>query len=268
MQLRTNDFQFDGKKLSELEIQGGKFVVVNTSESNKTRKIGLTRSLTTEEGIVGNKTITGINETVLTITIIISKFDYNNEPTTITDNDLKILTTWLFSPVNYKELTALDEEADIIYYGMFTDGEQTYLNKLNQGYITLTFELDSNHAYGREVQYIKEVNGTLEINIPFEDNIRDYYYPDIEFNVTGNSFTIKNITMNETMEFTNLDDSCRHGIIYGDGIMTMVNVTDKEFNLRKKSNKKFIRLQNGNNKIQITGNGTFTIKVQPKISLR
>ena len=268
MQLRTNDFQFDGKKLSELEIQGGKFVVVNTSESNKTRKIGLTRSLTTEEGIVGNKTITGIDETVLTITIIISKFDYNNEPTTITDNDLKALTTWLFSPVNYKELIALDEEADIIYYGMFTDGEQTYLNKLNQGYITLTFELDGNHAYGREVQYTKEVNGTLEINIPFEDNIRDYYYPDIEFNVTGNSFTIKNITMNETMEFTNLDDSCRHGIIYGDGIMTMVNLSDNEFNLRKKSNKKFIRLQNGNNKIQITGNGTFIIKVQPKISLR
>lgn len=268
MQLRTNDFQFDGKKLSELEIQGGKFVVVNTSESNKTRKIGLTRSLTTEEGIIGNKTITGIDETVLTITIIISKFDCNNEPTTITDNDLKTLTTWLFSPVNYKELVALDEEADIIYYGMFTDGEQTYLNKLNQGYITLTFQLDSNHAYGREVQYTKEVNGTLEINIPFEDNIRDYYYPDIEFNVTGNSFTIKNVTMDEIMEFADLNDSCRHGIVYGDGIMTMVSITDKEFNLRKKSNKKFIRLQNGENKIQITGNGTFIIKVQPKISLR
>ena len=268
MQLRTNDFQFDGKKLSELEIQGGKFVVVNTSESNKTRKIGLTRSLTTEEGIVGNKTITGIDETVLTITIIISKFDYNNEPTTITDNDLKALTTWLFSPVNYKELIALDEEADIIYYGMFTDGEQTYLNKLNQGYITLTFELDSNHAYGREVPYVKTVNGIVEFNIPFEDNIRDYYYPDIEFNVIGNSFSIKNVTMDETMEFTDLNDSCRHGIIYGDGIMTMISVTNNEVNLRQKSNKKFIRLQNGDNMIQITGNGTFTIKVQPKISLR
>ena len=268
MQLRTNDFQFDGKKLSELEIQGGKFVVVNVSESNKTRKIGLTRSLTTEEGIVGNRIVTKIDETTLTITIIISKFDYNNEPTTITDNDLKILTTWLFSPVNYKELIALDEEADIIYYGMFTDGEQTYLNKLNQGYITLTFELDSNHAYGREVQYTKEVNGTLEINIPFEDNIRDYYYPDIEFNVTGNSFTIKNVTMDEIMEFTDLNDSCRHGIVYGDGIMTMVSLSDNEFNLRKKSNKKFIRLQNGENKIQITGNGIFIIKVQPKTSLR
>ena len=139
---------------------------------------------------------------------------------------------------------------------------------LNQGYITLSFQLDSNHAYGREVQYVKAVNGTVEFDIPFEDNVREYYYPDIEFNVTGNSFSIKNITMNETMEFTNLDSSCRHGIIYGDGIMTMISLSDNAVNLREKSNKKFIRLQNGNNKIQITGNGTFTIKVQPKISLR
>ena len=268
MQLRTNDFQFDGKKLSELEIQGGKFVVVNTSESNKTRKIGLTRSLTTEEGVIGNKTIAKIDETALTMTIIISKFDSKDEPTTITDNDLKILTTWLFSPVNYKELIALDEEADIIYYGMFTDGEQTYLNKLNQGYITLTFELDSNHAYGEEIHYVKEVDGTLNFIINFEDNVRNYYYPDIEFNVTGNSFSIKNVTMNETMEFTGLDSSCQHGIIYGDGIMTMVSLSNNKVNLRGKSNKKFIRLQNGDNEIQIVGNGTFTIKVQPKISLR
>lgn len=268
MQLRTNDFQFNGKKLSELEIQGGKFVVVNTSESNNTRKVGLTRSLTIEEGVVGNKTITKIDETILTITIIISKFNYEDEPETITDDDLKTLTTWLFSPVNYKELKALDEKADIIYYGMFIDGEQTYLNKLNQGYITLTFQLDSNHAYGEEIEYVKAVNGTVEFNIPFEDNVREYYYPDIEFDVAGNSFSIKNVTMDETMEFTGLDSSCQHGIIYGDGIMTMVSISDNRVNLRQKSNKKFLRLQNGDNTIQITGNGTFTIKVQPKISLR
>ena len=278
MQLRTNDFQFNGKKLSELEIQGGKFVVVNTSESNKTRKIGLTRSLTTGEGVVGNKTITGIDESTLTMTIIISKFNSENEPATITDNDLEVLTTWLFSPVNYKELVALDEEANIIYYGMFTDGEQTYLNKLNQGYITLTFELDSNHAYGREVQYTKEVNGTLEINITkrggstftidFKNNVGEYYYPDIEFNVSGSSFSIENTTLGERIEFNNLDASCRKGVIYGEGIMTIISSTDATVNMREKSNRKFLRLKNGVNTIKIIGSGTFTFHIQPKISLR
>lgn len=263
MQLRTDDFQFNGQKLSDFG-----FVVVNTGNSNNTRKIGLTRSLGTAEGVRGSKVVSEITETTQQITIIVSKLDNKGMPLGINDNDLEKLTTWLFSPTNYKELVALDEVAPIIYYGMFTDGEQTYLNKNNEGYITLTFELDSNHAYGEEVEYVKAVNGTVNFNIPFKDNVRNYYYPDIEFNVTGNSFTIKNTTMNETMEFTGLDSTCQHGIIYGDGIMTMISVTDNTVNLRGKSNKKFIRLQNGDNRIEITGNGTFTIKVQPKISLR
>ena len=262
MQLRTDDFRFDDRNLSDFG-----FKVVNVQNSTNTRKIGLARTLTTVDGVIGNKVIQSITETQGQFTIVVSKFN-EDKIAPITDEDLKQITTWLFSPTDYKELIAINEESNIIYYGMFIDGEQTYVTEDNRGYITLTFILDSNHAYGEEIHYVKEVDGTLNFTINFEDNVRGYYYPDVEFNVTGNSFSIKNITMNETMEFTNLDDSCRHGIIYGDGIMTMVNVTDKEFNLRKKSNKKFIRLQNGDNEIQITGNGTFTIKVQPKISLR
>ena len=265
MQLRTNDFQFNGKKLSELEIQGGKFVVVNTSESNNTRKIGLTRSLTTGEGVIGNKTITGIDESALTMTIIVSKFN-GDEPATITDNDLEVLTTWLFSPVNYKELVALDEEANIVYYGMFTDGEQTYLNKANQGYITLTFQLDSGHAYG-QIKKITKSGGSTFI-IDFKNNVGKYYYPDIEFNVSGSSFSIENMTLGERIEFNNLDANCRRGIIYGEGIMTMISSTDATVNMREKSNRKFLRLQNGANVIKITGSGTFTFHIQPKISLR
>ena len=262
MQLRTDDFRFNNKNLSDFG-----FKVINVDSSTNTRKIGLTRSLTTVDGLIGNKVIESISETQAQFTIVISKFD-GDRIAPITNEDLKQITTWLFKPTDYKELIAIDEESNIIYYGMFIDGEQTYVTDDNRGYITLTFQLDSNHAYGREVQYVKSVNGTVEFDIPFEDNVRNYYYPDIEFNVTGNSFSIKNVTMNETMTFTGLDSSCQHGIIYGDGIMTMVSVTNNEVNLRQKSNKKFIRLQNGNNRIKITGNGTFTIKVQPKISLR
>lgn len=262
MQLRTDDFRFDNRNLSDFG-----FKVVNVQNSTNTRKIGLARTLTTEDGVIGNKVIQSIAETQGQFTIVISKFN-EDKIAPITDEDLKQITTWLFSPTDYKELIAIDEESNIIYYGMFIDGEQTYVTDDNRGYITLTFMLDSNHAYGKEVKYVKAVNGTVEFNIPLENNVGNYYYPDIEFNVTGNSFTIKNTTMNETMEFTGLNSSCQHGIIYGDGMMTMVSLSNNEVNLRQKSNRKFIRLQNGNNTIKITGNGTFTIKVQPKISLR
>ena len=262
MQLRTDDFRFDNKNLSDFG-----FKVVNVQSSTNTRKIGLTRSLTTVDGVAGNKIIDGISETQTQFTITISKFN-GDKIAPITNKDLKQITTWLYKPTDYKQLIAIDEESNIIYYGMFIDGEQTYLTDDNKGYITLTFLLDSNHAYGEEIHYVKEVDGTLNFTINFDDNVRGYYYPDVEFNVTGDSFSIKNITMNETMEFTDLNDLCRHGIIYGDGIMTMISVTDNKFNLRQKSNRKFVRLQNGNNEIEIKGNGTFTIKVQPKISLR
>ncbi len=262
MQLRTDDFRFDNRNLSDFG-----FKVVNVENSANTRKIGLARTLTTVDGVVGNKVIESIQETQAQITIVISKF-IREKIAPITNEDLKQITTWLFKPTDYKELIAINEESNIIYYGMFIDGEQTYVTDDNRGYITLTFMLDSNHAYGQEVKYVKTVNGTVEFNIPLENNVGNYYYPDIEFNVTGNSFTIENKTMNETMSFTGLDSTCQHGIIYGDGIMTMVSVTNNEVNLRQKSNRKFIRLQNGDNRIEITGNGTFTIKVQPKISLR
>ena len=52
MQLRTNDFKFNGKKLSDFG-----FTVVNTSSASNTRKIGLNRSLNTVEGVRGNKVV-------------------------------------------------------------------------------------------------------------------------------------------------------------------------------------------------------------------
>lgn len=245
MQLRTDDFRFDNRNLSDFG-----FKVVNVQNSTNTRKIGLARTLTTEDGVIGNKVIQSIAETQGQFTIVISKFN-EDKIAPITDEDLKQITTWLFSPIDYKELIAIDEESNIIYYGMFIDGEQTYVTDDNRGYITLTFMLDSNHAYGQEVKYVKAVNGTVEFNITLENNVGNYYYPDIEFNVTGNSFTIENTTMNETMSFTSLDSSCQKGIIYGDGMMTMVSLSNNKVN-PKAAPKRILRMMVGVSSIMYT----------------
>ena len=260
MQLRTDDFRFDNRNLSDFG-----FKVVNVQNSTNTRKIGLARTLTTEDGVIGNKVIQSIAETQGQFTIVISKFN-EDKIAPITDEDLKQITTWLFSPTDYKELIAIDEESNIIYYGMFIDGEQTYVTDDNRGYITLTFMLDSNHAYG-QIEKITKSGGSTFI-IDFKNNVGEYYYPDIEFNVSGSSFSIENTTLGERIEFNNLDANCREGIIYGEGIMTMISSTDATVNMREKSNRKFLRLQNGANVIKITGSGTFTFHIQPKISLR
>ena len=263
VQLRTNDFKFNGKKLSDFG-----FTVVNTSSASNTRKIGLSRSLNTVEGIRGNKVVNSITANSLSFPIVISKMDSKGMPQSITDTDLEKLTTWLFSPVNYEELVALDEVASIVYYGMFTDGEQTYLNNTNEGYITLTFELDGNHAYEPPFKQKYTVQSSMTFTITLNDNVSAYYYPDIEFSVTSSSFSIENTTLEETMSFSNLDSTCKKGIVYGEGIMTMISTTDNTVNMREKSNRVFLRLKHGDNIIKITGNGTFTFNMQPKISLR
>ena len=263
VQLRTNDFKFNGKKLSDFG-----FTVVSTSSASNTRKIGLNRSLNTVEGVRGNKVVNSVTANVLSFSIVISKLDDYGVPMSITDKDLEKLTTWLFSPTNYEEFVALDEEANIIYYGMFTDGEQTYLNNNNEGYITLQFETDGNCGYEPTVAYRYGVEVARTFILPMGGNMEEYYHPDIEFDVEDNAFVIENVTLGEKIEFKELDATCKKGIIYGEGIMTMVSLTDATVNMREKSNRKFLRLQRGDNEIRITGRGTYTFTIQPKVSLR
>ena len=150
---------------------------------------------------------------------------------------------------------------------MFIDGEQTYLNRNNEGYITLTFELDSNHAYQLyEEEFI--VHETREIQLTYNGNIDKYCYPDIKFEVIGTSFSIENRSMGEIVTFEKLDAKSNRGTIYGDGIMTIISDIDSKVNMRAKTNHKFLKLQYGVNRIIINGEGKFTISYQSKISLR
>lgn len=272
MQLRTNDFKFKDKKLSDFG-----FIVVNTSNSTNTRIVGLNRSLGTVDGIGGNRIISKINSNEVSFEIFISKLDEKGMPSSITENDITKLTTWLFSPTNYEQLVALDENTNIVYYGMFTNAEQTYLNKNNEGYIKLTFELNGNCAYERLKEFKcnassnSSPNGVLIIN--YTGNIDEYYYPDIEFSVTSDSFTIINKTLGEKMQLFGLNADSKKGIIYGEGIMCVVSSVNPQENMRAKINKDSgyrttFRLKQGINEIEIQGTGSFNFKIQPKISLR
>lgn len=269
MQLRTNDFKFKDKKLSDFG-----FIVVNTSNSTNTRTVGLNRSLETVDGIGGNRVISKISSNVVSFEIFISKLDEKGMPLSITESDITKLTTWLFSPTNYEQLVALDENTNIVYYGMFTNAEQTYLNKNNEGYIKLTFELNGNCAY----EGLKEIKRTFDtpnngLTIAYTGNVDEYYYPDIEFSATSNSFTIINKTLGEKMQLSNLDEKSKKGIIYGEGIMCVVSSTHPQENMRAKINKNSeyrttFRLKQGINEIEIQGTGSFNFKMQPKITLR
>lgn len=263
-QLRAEDFIFDGKKLSSFG-----YSIVEVDQS--TQSIGIDRSIETVESIGGEYNITKINQNVGTYTITICKINDWGVVQPITQNDLKEINRWLFKPKNYKELIALNGgQGDLVYYVIFTGAELTYFQN-DVGYIELTFETDSNHAYGKvketTVQVAQGQTGVVYLDL--EDNISDYYYLDVEFTVTGNSFSITNETLGETMTFTNLTtDAYRKGRVYGDGMMFAVSLTDSTLNMREKSNKVFLRLVQGQNKITITGSGNYKFYIEPKIALQ
>lgn len=263
MQFRTDDFTFNSVSLSSFG-----FKVVNPNASDNTREVGLNRSLSKQTGIGGSYVVDSITQNAPTFPIHISKISDNGEPLEITRNDIYKLNKWLFSPINYKELIATDESGSITYFGMFTSATQTYYDN-GVGYITLQFELDSNHGYGIIEETEKIVMGSETFYLNLEDNVSEYYYPDIEFALSsGTSFSISNDTLGEVMEFTNLTSDSNRGRVYGQDMMFVVSLVDDTINMREKSNRKFLKLRQGRNKITITGNGTFKFIVQPKVALQ
>lgn len=263
-QLRADDFIYDGKKLSSF---GYKIIEVDQSA----QEVGINRSIETVESIGGEYNITKIKQEVGTYMITIAKVDIWGIVQPITQNDLKEINRWLFKPKNYKELVALNNgQGDLVYYAIFTNSEFTYFQN-NMGYITLTFQTDGNHAYGQTQEKVIPVRQgeSRVVYLDLQDNISDYYYLDVEFTTTEDSFSITNETLGETMTFSNLTtDAYRKGRVYGEGMMFVISLVDPKLNMREKSNKVFLRLTQGRNKLIITGSGIYKFYIEPKVALQ
>ena len=244
--IRTTDFIFNGQKLSDLG-----FYVVEMSTGQTKHNFGRSRTIETAESIGTERNIKKIN--------------HNTISGTIADS----LNYWLFAPKNYQELiTLVDGKEHLIYYLIFTSGEFTHFEN-GVGYYTLSYELDSDHAYG--VTEVTEVTVTNDngktVYITLNDSVDDYY-PDIEFHVEGDSFKVVNHTLDERVEFKNLTTSgYRNGRVYGENMMFMVSLEDPKLNMREKSNKHFLKLKRGRNRVSFIGVGSYKIYVQPRKAL-
>lgn len=262
-QLRTNNFTFNSIELSSFGFQ-----VITLGKNDTNRKIGTSRSITKTENVHGSYQIDKLTPGTESLSITITKVNKKGDALAITNSDIEKLNEWLFTPTTYKELIANDEDSGIVYFGIFTNATQHYFQN-GVGYITLTFELNGSHAYSTIQEITKEVNGSTTFTINLRNNMGEQYYPDIEFNITqGDSFHIKNLTLDKTMKFSNLTNETKHGKVYGEGAMFMMSLVDDTVNLREKSNRKFLPLCRGKNRITINGTGTFKFTIQPKVALQ
>lgn len=262
--IRTTDFIFNGQKLSDLG-----FYVVEMSTGQTKHNFGRSRTIETAESIGTERNIKKINHNTISGTITIARVDKARSVIAITDSEADSLNYWLFSPNNYQELiTLVNGKEHLIYYLIFTSCEFSHFNN-GVGYYTLSYELDGDHAYG--VTEVTEVivsddNGKT-VYITLNDSVGDYY-PDIEFHAEGDSFKIVNHTLDERVEFKNLTTTgYRNGRVYGENMMFMVSLEDSKLNMREKSNKHFLKLKRGRNRVSFIGRGTYKIYVQPRKAL-
>ena len=264
-QLRANDFVYDGKKLSDFGFQ-----VVETDTGNTTQVVGANRTLTTTNTLGGESLITEIKQTNGSFEIKICKMNKYQEVQPITPHDMDRLNLWLFNPKNYRPLMPLvdGEQGEIVYYALFTSANATYLNG-DIGYLSLTFVTDGNHAYGVTQETTIEVETKKTFYLTLLDNISDYYYVDVDIEARGNEVSITNDTLGDSMRFDDLTtEEYRNIRVYGQDMMFMVSKLDPKLNIREKSNKTFLRLKYGKNKITINGAGTYKFLIEPKIAIR
>lgn len=257
--------QFRGTTITFNTINSSRYglYLCNATGDFFTRQFGTDRSIEVESGAI--KTISHSNP-VIEIQLI--KLDKNGDPSSINEDELNLIARWLFSPQEYKPLMV--DRKNVVYYGMFTKG-QIWQNEANQGYLTLQFELNADHAYTVVNNSDFRVNDTSvgrDIVVTSHHTFEMYNEVDMEISLfEGNSFTVINHTTGQTMELKNLPSNCRHIYIYNDGVKHIENMDNKEQNIRLCFNKVFIHLAYGVNNITIKGKGTIRFISQGKLLL-
>ena len=257
MQLKGNTISFNGINSSRYGLY-----LCSVGGGGEERDFGVTRSIEAENG-----TIKAITEDTKTIEIQLVKLSSTTyDPIPMSEEDLEEISHWLFSPEEYKPLM-VDHQARV-YYGVFVGGS-IWQNGAKHGYLTLQFQLDSNHAYGVLQNNDYRVNGTREVKVTSRHNIGKYNEIDIEIELANgqNSITIENLTTGQRLEIRNLPSDVHHILIQNERLKHIKDVDNPSRNMRPYFNKVFIHLTYGVNNIRITGVGKVRFISQAKLTL-
>jgi hypothetical protein len=196
----------------------------------------------------------GIKNQQYSMNMMFSTLDDN-----ITSAKLQEIANWLFQD-SYKEFYSIDNTEKRFW--LLATG-QTDMNQtiINEGYFEVSFQSFYPYALTSESTPTYNITSGDTITINNPSNVYTYYNPEIEFVVGSGTSTVsfKNTSDSDrTMVFTDLTEGetiyvdCEKKRIISDS----VNYRYNDFN------KVWLRLIQGDNSIQITGNVALTIRTQ------
>ena len=223
----------------------GRYMICTKDNGDMISQFGINRSINEEEGVSSVPVFYGIKEECPSFEMSITKVT-DDRIAPFTDIELAELTRILCKK-EYKPL----EIGGLVYYVIFTQGSLWRVGS-GQGVITLNMRLSSPHAYSpimlNSVRCVEE----KEFDVYSKSTYDDFIYPDIEIKMLkGNNIIIENVTTGQIVKFEGLD-SGEHIYVYNDNMKQMVSKLDSKKNIYSKSNKEFLKLPYGRNKIKIT----------------
>lgn len=223
----------------------GKYMICTKGNGDLTSQFGVNRSINEEDGVGDVPVFYGVKDECPTLEMSITKI-VNDEIAPFTEIELSELTRILCKK-EYKVF----ECGGLVYYVIFTQGSLWRVGS-GQGVITLNMRLSSPHAYSpimlNPVRCVEE----KEFDVYNKSTYDDFIYPDIEIKMLkGNNIIIENVTTGQIVKFEGLDFG-EHIYVYNDNMKQMVSKLDSKKNIYSKSNKEFLKLPYGRNKIKIT----------------
>lgn len=203
----------------------------------------------------------GVKYQPLSFNIILASEDDDMDSTKLYN-----LANWLLKE-EYVEFIS-DDNTDKVYYVIATNKVDFMTNGLNEGYFEL--ELRCRDGFGWTVEEEQTFNLTGIASTPIimnnESNVSDYFYPEIEIELTGVNTAVELINTsdsNNSFEFTGLNIG---ETIYVDNQKRVI-ITSLGDNVNRFSNFNlgWLRLIKGNN--TITVNGECIIKYKKKFPI-
>lgn len=252
----TRFFEFDGIKSSNMGVHivrpdGGRGEVPIWSSSS------ISSTQDKKRNYVNSYMV---EREVLSFTFNIMLMDTKGIPKPWTPEEISRISKWLIHDT-YKELR-FGNNPDKLYYAIVVDAQPLYTTH-EGGYMEITMETNARHGWSDifigEYDCTKEQINEIVINAPH--NVNEYYYPEVEVMMYGDTeLTITNIS--DRGHETNIKDLLESENFYMDCEIKQIKSGVPMRNLFANFNRNWVRLKYGENILRVNGKCKIIIKAQ------